>query len=40
VAGRATVEVLAHGDVERGTAGWEDRCVVDETVEQGRERRP
>jgi hypothetical protein len=36
----ATVEVLAHRGFEGGEAGWEDRGVVDEAVEERRERRP
>ena len=36
----ASVEVLADGHVERGESGREDRGVVDEAVEERRERRP
>ena len=36
----ASVEVLPHGHVERGQSRWEDRGVVDEAVEERRERRP
>jgi hypothetical protein len=36
----ATVEVLADRDVDRGEARREDGGVVDEVVEQRRERRP
>jgi hypothetical protein len=36
----ATAEVLAHGGIEGRQAGWEDRGVVYEAVEERRERRP